>query len=129
MAPLNQKCNQGLSSVNKRLGKETSFSDRECVQWKKFFLFPTPHTHYAMPLSGGREGREEQRRKYYQTGTAEYTEVQTSCLCKFNYCLWIKKIIFNSKLNNAHQLFCHHYESINMIFIFNLLMFSVQKEK
>lgn len=23
----------------------------------------------------------------YQTGTAEYTEVQTSCLCKFNYCL------------------------------------------
>lgn len=40
----------------------------------------------------GKEGGKNKRKKYYQTGTAEYAEVGTSCLyCKFNYCLWIKK--------------------------------------
>lgn len=27
------------------------------------------------------------KKAYYQTGTAEYAEVQTSCLCKFYNCL------------------------------------------
>lgn len=64
----------------------------KCAQQKKLFsLFPTPsmlcHCH-------GKRKERIKKKKYYQTGTAEYTEVQTSCLCKFNYCLWIKKYIY-----------------------------------
>lgn len=40
---------------------------------------------------------------HYQAGTAEYTKVQTSCLCEFYYCLQEKKkedeIVFSIQTN------------------------------
>lgn len=36
-----------------------------------------------------RRGEKGEKIMNYQAGAAEYTEVQTAGLCKFNYCLWI----------------------------------------
>jgi hypothetical protein len=50
-------------------------------------LYPILPLSYDGVSRKRREIREDN--EYYQAGTAEYTEVQTSSLCKFNYRLWI----------------------------------------
>lgn len=76
-----------------------------------------PHTLYAMPLPGEDTQKNEEKNTTKQVlqnilRSRLPVSASSTIVCEL-------KIYILFKLNSVHQLLCHQYQLINMMFIFN----------